>query len=157
MCRLCHNLGFTGKYVIFDLPHFSALQQYFLRSIGIAVHSVDAFRMADSGVCCISDLTQLESILPDKKILDHSLFVATWSLSEAPFSLRNEILRVADRFTAFLIAYQDRFHEVDNVEYFGKWTEKTNKKVDWHSWPIDHLPGNHYLVGNLRVRGANED
>src|SRR5205085_1427466 len=44
MCRQAHLLGFRGKYVIFDLPEFSALQRYFLRSIGLRVLSPDEGR-----------------------------------------------------------------------------------------------------------------
>ena len=35
MCRLFFNLGFSGKYIIFDFPAFNALQSYYLKSIGI--------------------------------------------------------------------------------------------------------------------------
>lgn len=39
MCRLFYNAGFHGKYVIFDLPPFSALQVYFLKTLGLPVQS----------------------------------------------------------------------------------------------------------------------
>lgn len=38
MCRLFHNIGFTGDYVIFDLPPFSALQEYYLKASSILTH-----------------------------------------------------------------------------------------------------------------------
>ena len=35
MCRLFHQLGFSGRYVIYDLPQFSALQAFYLGSLGL--------------------------------------------------------------------------------------------------------------------------
>ena len=35
MCRLLGRLGFKGRYVIFDLPEFNALQEYYLKSAGV--------------------------------------------------------------------------------------------------------------------------
>ena len=32
MCRLVHQLGFKGKYIIYDLPNFSHLQRYYLNN-----------------------------------------------------------------------------------------------------------------------------
>lgn len=147
MCRLAFNLGFRGKYVIFDLPHLSVLQKFFLKSIGLAVQTADEFGTTGAGVVCISDLEVLQSLLAGRDKGQNSMFVATWSLSEAPIKLRNAILPLVAQFTAYLIAYQDQFGEVNNREYFGKWRELMNGEVVWHAWEIEYLLGNSYLVG----------
>ena len=49
MCRLFHTLGFKGKYVIFDLPSFSGLQKYYLKTLGIPVQSGVDFMNCKSG------------------------------------------------------------------------------------------------------------
>lgn len=149
MCRLLYNLGFRGKYVIFDLPAFSALQQFFLKATGITVHSVDTFRMAESGVICISDLEQLRITLSHHIEASNAMFIATWSISEAPIDLRGSILPLTSRFKTFLIAYQDRFEEVNNVDFFENWEDIQND-IEWHSWQIGHLPHNNYLVGKRK-------
>ncbi|MBI3656026.1 MAG: hypothetical protein HY232_06350 [Acidobacteria bacterium] len=55
MCRLVHHLNFMGKYVIFDLPEFSLLQYYFLKSYGFAVYkNLDEFDRNPYGILCCS-------------------------------------------------------------------------------------------------------
>lgn len=44
-------------------------------------------------------------------------FVATWSISEAPIRIQEAILPLTRHFDFFLIAYQDRFGEVNNLEF----------------------------------------
>jgi len=44
MCRLFFNQSFEGRYVLFDLPPFQALQQYFLRSLDLPVVDIETFR-----------------------------------------------------------------------------------------------------------------
>jgi hypothetical protein len=147
LCRLFHKLGFQGKYVIFDLPYFSALQQFYLKSLAIPVHAVDGFITANKGVVCLSELAQLNAILSNDPTEKNSMFVATWSISEIPFYLRNEVLPMVAKFKAFLIAYQDQFEEVNNTEFFSNWRETFDKEIVWKDWPIRHIPGNNYLVG----------
>jgi hypothetical protein len=146
MCRLFYNLGFHGRYIILDLPGFSALQLYFLKSLGLPVRSTDERPETESGIVCLSDLRQLGDLLPRKMGPGKSLFLATWSVSEAPISVRNEVLPLLSEFRSFLIAYQDRFGEVDNVEFFDRW-KASLKDVSWRTWGIEHSPGNYYLVG----------
>ena len=146
MCRLFFNLGFHGKYIIFDLPLFSALQRYFLKTIGLPVHSVDTFRKSKAGVVCLSDTQQLKALLTNHITASNSIFVATWSISESPIAIRDSVLPLISEFTSFLIAYQDRFGEVNNVDFFDSW-KNTHGAVTWHGWRIEHIPGNNYLFG----------
>ncbi len=131
LCRLVHRLGFKGRYVLFDLPAFSALQCYYFKTV----------RVLD--VSCQSDFHQLEMAL--REFSGNRLFIATWSLSETPLTTRIPVLKLLREFEHFLIAYQDRFGEVDNLDFFNRWKDST--KAAWHSWPIAHLPGNHYMIG----------
>ena len=146
MCRLFFNLGFHGKYIIFDLPSFSALQRYFLKAIGLPVHSLDTFIKSKTGVICLSDIEQLKLLIPDHIEVSNSMFIATWSISEAPITIRDPILSLTSEFKSFLLAYQDKFGEVNNVNFFSKWKD-TNRAIIWHNWQIKHIPGNNYLVG----------
>ncbi len=146
MCRLLFNLGFNGKYIIFDLPPFSALQRYFLKNIGLPVQSIDDFKKPGVGIICLSNLEELNTLFAQQKEDNRSLFIATWSISETPINIRESILPHTSRFDSFLIAYQDRFGEVDNLDFFSNWKD-SNKSVMWHNYKIEHLPGNHYLMG----------
>lgn len=144
LCRLIHRLGFRGEYVIFDLPELSALQQYFLQSVGLPLD--DGF-IRKSGVRCISDLKTLHQIIASSP---DWFFIALWSISETPETLRYEALGSAAGITDYLIAYQDQFGEVNNVVFFDAWIRE-HKAIKWLSVPIWHLPGNAYLFGTRNL------
>jgi hypothetical protein len=146
MCRLLFNLGFKGKYIIFDLPPFSALQRYFLKNIGLPVLSSNTFNKQETGILCLSDVRELKDLLAEHKEKSNSIFITTWSISESPISIRELILPQIIDFSSFLIAYQDRFGGINNLDYFKNWQD-TYKVVTWYSSKIEHLPGNNYLFG----------
>ena len=144
MCRLFHNLGFKGKYIIFDLPVFSALQEFYLKSIGInAKYGANEYT---NGVSCIFKTDALREILSNKASKKKSIFIATWSISETPIYLRNAILSMIENFDLFLIAYQKQFGEIDNSKYFSAWKDSL-RNYKWYSYEIRHLPNNYYLFG----------
>ncbi|MBI3633888.1 MAG: hypothetical protein HY226_06415 [Candidatus Vogelbacteria bacterium] len=142
MYRLIHNLGFEGKYVIFDFPAFAALQRYFIKSIGLKSHTVESFKLDTSGVICVSDFQELKNILSE--FLPNALFIATWSLSECPIDFRLKILSLLDQFRAYLVAYQGRFEGQDNIQFFDSW-KKSRQQYDWHNYKIDHIPNDYYF------------
>ncbi|MDI1344707.1 MAG: hypothetical protein PSV22_11475 [Pseudolabrys sp.] len=145
MCRLTRNLGFRGTYIIFDLPHFSALQRFYLRSMGFAV--ADAAESATPGeIVCLSDANELRNAVARASANGKALMIGTWSLSEAPIAARNILLELADRFALFLIAFQSDFAGVDNVRFFADWT-KRHPAVRWQFQPIRHFPSSKYLFG----------
>jgi hypothetical protein len=131
MCRIARRLGFAGQYLIFDLPEFSALQRYYLGSVG-------------SDVVAISDSNELAFTVA--RCEGPSLFIATWSLSESPANLRQQILRSVSDFDCFLIAYQNRFGDEDNQAFFRGLPSKM-QDTSWETRPLAHLPGNNYLYG----------
>ena len=149
MCRLFHNLGFQGKYVLYDLPGFSALQEFYLKSLGKTVQSPDQFSTASSGIVCVSDLESLKAVLPSDSEIGKSMFIATWSLSESPLSLRDTILSLVSDFQTYLIASQSTYAGTDNIEFFRNWRE-SRTDVEWHSWQIEHLGRNFYVVGQRK-------
>ncbi len=151
MYRLVHNLGFEGKYIIFDLPAFSALQRYYIKNIGLEVHTGESFAAAKSGVLLISDLDQLKNLLSDHMPVDNGMFIASWSLSETPMAFRALVLSLLTRFKAFLIAYQGQFEGHNNIQFFSQW-KKSKPQYQWCNYQIEHIPNefyrnNYYLMG----------
>lgn len=146
MCRLFKNLGFNKKYVIFDLLPFSLLQKYYLKSLGHKLLTVNEFYRDMPGVLCISDIEELKNVLKTVNPLNRNLFISTWSISETPMDLRNNIFQLLDKFNLFLLAYQDRFKEVDNIDYFAN-MQKTTTDIRWANRKIEHAHGNNYLIG----------
>jgi len=144
MCRLINELGFSGDYVIYDLPHFSALQRYYLDSCRIDAEYVSEIWDIKKLLVKTTDnsLQLSNSQIPTGK---KSLFIACWSLSETPLKLREKIDLILPYFDSFLFAYQDMFSEIDNVNYFGE-IKKLDRK--WTDVKIDHIPRNRYLFGS---------
>jgi hypothetical protein len=144
MCRLLLRQGFKGKYIIFDLLEFCALQKYYLKSNDIEIREIESFEFSEEGVFLISDFRDI----PEGIVSGNSMFIANWSFSEVPIQLRNEFLPLLSLFKGYHIAYQDYFNGLDNHSYFRDWMTD-HKNVLWHNWEIEHLPSNYYLVGLL--------
>jgi hypothetical protein len=142
MCRLIHKMGFKGKYAIFDLPAFSALQVYFLKSVGL--NAGLGLKANSDGINCICKKDQIETLLRTRR--KKSIFLGTWSISETPVYERNSILNSVVSFDFFLIAYQKSFGEVDNVTFFNNWM-KGLKNIEWCQSEILHIPNNYYIFG----------
>ena len=128
MARLFHNIGFDGEYVIYDIPQFSLLQQRYLKSIG-----------KDDRVTCISDVDHIP------EFDGRTLFIGTWSLSEAPVQLRDEILAKVGA-SSYLMAYQGSFDSIDNCAYFNTIMHREKKTIEWYNPEIKHISGDHYYL-----------
>ena len=131
LAKLINNLSFNGKYVIFDIPEFLALQKYYLRSTD-----------TKGNFDFIDQIEKLENSNPD-------IFIATWSLSESPIELRDEFLRKIGKPQYALMAYQANFESIDNIKYFREY-RKSNLDYDWVDCEISHLPKNYYLIGKKK-------
>lgn len=143
MCRLFFKLGFKGRYLIADLPPFSALQEYFLKSVGIRVLTRDEFVKGECGVLCVSDIDKIDDLLGGER----SLFLATWSISESPLFVREKILgKHSNSFDAYLVAFQPRFEDVDNAVFFATW-RSAHPDYSWATIDMAHLPKQKYLFG----------
>ncbi len=151
MCRLLRRLGFRKRYVLFDLPAFSALQRYFLRSLGLAVASQPSFESGQDAVLCTSRVDEVAAALATREKSAPAVFIGTWSISEVPAGLRREILSLVSEFTGFLMAYQMQFEQIDNDAFF-KEIKAAWADVTWTHWPIEHIPKNMYLMGRRTVR-----
>lgn len=130
MCKLIYGLGFTGRYTIYDLPEFLALQEYYFSNTGVPLSSIA--------------LVQEPGILAQHSNPD--LCIALWSLSESPLELRQQVLAALGSPKQYLIAYQEHFSRLDNVAYFAQFVAE-RPEYRFMTAPIPHLPGNHYLLG----------
>ena len=125
-CRAVFRAGFFGEFTILDLPALSLLQRYFLSHV-------------------LPSIEQIQFIT--KPILGHrpELFVALWSLSEAPEPYRDKVLDSIGSPRAFLLTYNwDSFG--DNRSYFTK-VKNRFSYINWIEYEIKHLPGSVYLFG----------
>jgi len=145
MCRMIHERGFRGTYIIFDLPHSLALQRFYLGLHGIGT---------DSGVHLCSDLDQLTALLDAGNFTNVSA-ISTWAMSEMPISLRDRIQAIMTRDCCrkLLLGYQARFEGVDNLAFFAAFAERTRPDITWSDVPMRPVSGtprdddNFYLFG----------
>lgn len=139
--RLLRNLGYRERYVICDLPVMCALQRFYLRNVfptGSEAQPPENLRW------------QSDNIAPAlrRETAEHSpaLFVATWSLSETPLEVRDEVVAVLAGFDYVLFAYQRAFGSCDNVRYFAS-LEKTLPQFEWRHAECPVYRNNFYLIG----------
>lgn len=97
MGRVIYDLGFKKDYYICDLPEVAKISSGYLNTLGHSPKIVENFNE-----------------IPNNK---KTLFIATWSLSEVPFSYRNEIANYF-RKQDFLIIFQQNVFEYNNTGYF---------------------------------------
>jgi hypothetical protein len=120
LCRCFFGVGFRGHYMLHDFPELLCLQKYYLSHFDVPLG--DSARQSESVVTMHSSLDELErSVRSDS---GKGLFVATWSLSEAPVDLRNRVRSVVqDKCDAVLLAAQPAIFGYDNLEYFKTWLD----------------------------------
>jgi hypothetical protein len=135
MARLVRALGFAGRYIIYDLPQFGALQRFYLRCCGL-----------DERTETVADFASLQAALPAQRSGER-LFLANISLSETPLEVRRPFERLIRDMEHVLITYQPRFHGVDNVAYFNGW--RSADRI-WGQQEVPNFPGGcWYLFGRL--------
>lgn len=141
-CKLILKSNFKGNYVIYDLPLMSSIQKLYLNLCEINFSIKFKSNNENGTVSLISDLV-------DISINDPDVFIALWSLSECPFSLRDQVLKRNDNAKYFLIAYSNEFMGTNNYEYFENFKMKMTNH-NWISYEIDHMKGHTYLIGKRK-------
>jgi hypothetical protein len=131
MALICHRLGFRGRYIIYDLPEFSLLQQYYLSNVGI-----DGVEFS----------TEIYNFYLDQ--VEADLLIGLYSLSEMPLDARETIIDLCPA-QSYLIAYGASWGGWDNMKWAME-LMKLKKGYTWRNWNIPHLPNCWYLVGDKR-------
>lgn len=96
MADIVYKLGFKGKYIIYDFPEVGAIQKWYHDQLGYTniVHTSD-----------VNDLC------------DADLMIGTWSFTEMPIELRDEIMTKIGGTKNWLIAYSNEIFGIDNDKY----------------------------------------
>ena len=124
MRRAMSNLGFKGRYTIFDLPILLALQEFYISStLGGKTEFIDS----------------VAGFIPNGR----SLCIGMWSLSEMPLKIRTELERVLPIFDFTFFAYQRGYSGIDNAMYFDGLADRIgHSKTKLH----EIHQGNFYLL-----------
>lgn len=142
--RLLRNLGYRNRYLICDLPAMCALQRFYLRNVfptgpqAELPPNLEWVSGGSAGAIAALERQRIER-LP-------ALFVATWSLSEAPQSVREEIEPVLTAFDYILCVYQRAFAGYDNARYFAS-LERSLPDFSWQHAECPVYRNNFYLIG----------
>ena len=137
VARLLKNLRFEGSCVIYDLPHMTLLQQFYLKNVFRDRLETDPGFLGN--ISWLSGDPTSETVARAVRSAAESrpsVFSATWSLSETPIELRNSFLPLISEFDFVYIAYQPTFDGVDNHAYF----QSALPKVDSHDWEVAKNP-----------------
>lgn len=141
MMHYIYSLGFKGNYHIHDFPEFIGLQQFYSASIKLRYPNLE-YLSRDS----ISFSDDIKDVPRSVLKADSSLFIATWSFSEAPLSLREKWLSVLNRFSFFLFAFQKNHADIDNAKWFSEYAN-SRPELRWHEETITFNNASGYLFG----------
>jgi hypothetical protein len=124
------KIGFRGEYIIFDSGVMSVLQSLFIRASGM---------QNLSGVKYLNNQFDLANLIGQSD--SKTLLIGTWSISESPESLRDQIF--SNNKISCLIAFQREFEGIDNLKYFTSLLKIFKNSI---ILPINHLPNNYYFI-----------
>ena len=141
MCRLVHNLGFAGSYVIYDVPQISGLQEFYLDGAGLRRPGQGA-----SSIALVTDTSSIKQHFPTGSGDHKRMVIALWSLSEAPMESRNEFVDYIRHAEYCLAAFQGVFEGIDNLSFFHSIQSICSDKA-WMIEEIGHQPGHYLLIG----------
>ena len=144
LARYLFRLGYAADYMIYDLPLFNKLQQFYLSSVFDSEIKTDSVSHPNGGQVIMVNHENTSKY--QEHLGQANCFIALWSLSESPLAVRQTVLGLMGEPQYFLIAYQNQFEDIDNKAYFlelqGRYPNYT-----WHNYAIGHLPGHNYLIG----------
>jgi hypothetical protein len=135
MCRLIRRMGFKGDYVIYDMPLVCILQKFYLEVVEVDFTWTD------------SDLLGLTYWLA-RHHPGNCLFIATFSMDEAPIKARYLTQHMVKEFGGIMIAYHSNYSQYDNRKHF---TEIWKNGMEDYHWVESEVEENkqesHYLFG----------
>lgn len=138
-CRMIHADGFSGRYVILDLPHMRELQRCYLSLSGIT---------ADLWI--EKDIPELIDSVIDRRVA----IVSTWALSETPIAFRAKLF-------PSLLSYVSRYllathwssadddgdgGTIDNVSFFNHLQESAHVN-GWATEKVAYYEEHRFLAG----------
>lgn len=115
MARIFSKINRNIKYNCFDTPNVSLLQYYYLKHNNLNVGFTK-----NKKIFLTSNLNKIQK--------ENDLFIANWSLSEAPLSFRKNFVKIISKSKYVLISFQEKFEDIDNYIFFNKLRTKLSKK-----------------------------
>lgn len=127
MASVLHDLSFPYLHVVYDMPPMLLTQRHWCRKVGVAVRILGHdLEMKDAARCVnetvqtrqLSDVAQL---LPNRAFSD-TLFVATYSFTEADLDTRTQIVQMTRQFgRMYLMFATTAWDGIDTLGYMRHW------------------------------------
>jgi hypothetical protein len=115
LARIFYKYNNIKYFKIFDTEIVNLIQFYYLKILGCNV-----------GFSIRNKIHLLNKIQSQNK--KHDLFVANWSLSEVPLNYRSNFIPIIKNSKYILIAFQEKFEEINNLKYFKYLKNKLKKE-----------------------------
>lgn len=119
MADIIYKLGFSGEYLVYDFPELLKIQKWYHENLGY------------NNIKYIDSPSDLEN---------SDLCIATFSLTEMPLDLRENILKNISKTKNWLICYSKNIFNYDNYGYIHNTLAQTIDKqiktidVPWMNW-----------------------
>ena len=136
MARVFSKINKKIKYLCFDTYLINLVQFYFLKHNNLNV----GFDKIKNKFLLESNIKKVNSIYNNNQ---KYLFIANWSLSETPLSVRKKFKKVLMNSQYILICFQENFENINNLNYFKSLKLYLSKK---HKVKIIK---NKYYSGNI--------
>jgi hypothetical protein len=126
MAQILKKVNKNCNYVIFDTAEVNLLQYYYLKmnNIPVTINKIQSKK-----VCLINKLSLIKKY--NKKINKRNVnfLIANWSISEMPIDLRDKINKLTYNFPNKLISFQEKFEDINNLNYFLKYRNILKKTI----------------------------
>lgn len=126
MAQIFKKINKRCNYVIFDTAEVNLLQYYYLKmnNIPVTINKIQSKK-----VCLINKLSLIKKYNKKMNKRNVNLLIANWSISEMPIDLRNKINKLTYNFPNKLISFQEKFENINNLNYFLKYRDTLKKKI----------------------------
>ena len=99
-----------------------------------------------NNILLLNSINKLKENIEKIKLIKNKIFIANWSLSEVPLSLREDLHFIFDIFDFQLISFQNYFENTNNFQYFNRIKNENKKKNRICSFvEVDYIKNNYYL------------
>lgn len=122
LCRVCHQLGFRGTYVLFDFPEMKALQRFYLTGCGLGPD--------ETNLVFASSLPEVSSALA-AAVGKRGLFLSIYGVTDASLPIRHFFEKAASPLEHWFWAFQEVFRDINNAAYCRELQQRQPDRV-WH-------------------------
>ena len=149
MADIIKKLNKKISYTIYDMYEVNLLQFYFLKMNN---HNPSLGKISGK-LNLINDLKLVDKFSKRKK---NYFFIANWSISEFPMSLRKKFFNTIYKSQCSVISFQENFENINNLKYFNKILKKLSNKFVSNIQTFDHYNNsplnnqNHYILTLIR-------